>query len=251
MKKKAARGGQLTWQEAMRRRPGLERVCRHTLTRRIASRQCAADYACERCEFDQFFEDVWGMRARTRPREVRRVRGFDVPMDHYYHKGHTWARVESGGYIRIGMDDFALKVLGEADSLDLPLLGKELNQGSPGWGLKRKGNPADVLSPVDGVVVEVNAGLNEGPSLANRGPYGEGWFFAVRTPNVKGAMENLMEDTEGLEWMKREVDVLEGMIETVVGPLAADGGFLTDDIYGALPELGWKNLTGTFLRSRG
>ena len=62
-------------------------------------------------------------------KEVQRVKGFDVPMGYYFHDGHAWARIESGGYIRIGLDDFALKVLGKADALDLPLMGKELDQG--------------------------------------------------------------------------------------------------------------------------
>ena len=250
MKKKAARGAQPPWQEAMRKRSGLDRVCRHSLTHRISNRQCAADYSCDHCDFDQFLEDVWSVRTGTAPREVQQVRGFNVPMDHYFHNGHTWARVESGGYIRVGMDDFALKVLGAADSLDLPLMGKELEQGSAGWGLKRKKNTADVLSPVDGVIVEVNHRLRETPLLANRDPYDGGWFFAVRTPDVKGTIRNLMDDTDGLRWTTREVDVLEGMIESVVGPLAADGGFLSDDIYAALPELGWNNLTAAFLKSR-
>jgi len=40
---------------------------------------------------------------------------------------------------------------------------------------------------------------------------------------------------------------LEGMIEEVAGPISADGGFLSKDIYGNLPDLGWNNLTTSFL----
>jgi hypothetical protein len=39
------------------------------------------------------------------------------------------------------------------------------------------------------------------------------------------------------------------MIEDVAGPLAADGGYLAEDIYGNMPELGWNNLTKTFLKT--
>jgi hypothetical protein len=38
-------------------------------------------------------------------------------------------------------------------------------------------------------------------------------------------------------------------MESVAGPLAADGGYITDDINGNLPALGWKNLTKTFLKT--
>ena len=215
----------------------------------IDRRTCAYDYKCAACDFDQYFEDVWTTKSKSMPYEVQKVKGFDVPMGYYFHDGHAWARIESGGYIRIGLDDFALKVLGRADALDLPLMGKELDQGKVGWGLKRKDNLADVLSPIDGVIVEVNSEIREKPDMANREPYGGGWLFMVRTPDVKATMGKLMADQNSLTWMNNEVTNLENMIAEVAGPLAADGGYLADDIYGNLPDLGWKNLTHAFLRT--
>ena len=249
MAMKAERGKQPTWQEAMKRMPDMDRVCRHSLTNRIERRSCAYDYKCATCDFDQFFEDVWTPKSKSMPGEIQQVKGFDVPMDFYFHDGHAWARIESGGYIRIGLDDFALKVLGKAEALDLPLMGKELDQGKVGWGLKRKDNLADVLSPIDGVIVEVNSQLREKPEIANREPYGDGWLFMVRTPDVKETMGKLMVDQSSLAWMNNEVTNLESMIEDVAGPLAADGGYLAEDIYGNLPDIGWNNLTKAFLKT--
>jgi glycine cleavage system H lipoate-binding protein len=249
MAKQVRAGKQMSWQEALRRRPDLNRLCRHSLTHRIERRQCAYDYECAHCDFDQFFEDVWSAKTKSMPGEYQNVKGFDVPMGYYFHDGHTWARIESGGCIRVGMDDFALRLLGRPDALDLPLMGKEVDQGKAGWGLKRKDHEADVLSPVDGVIVEVNSELREKPGVANDGPYGEGWLFLIRTPDVKRSMKRLTVDSESVAWMSQEVAALEGMIEQVAGPLAADGGYLSDDIYGNLPALGWDKLTQTFLRS--
>jgi glycine cleavage system H lipoate-binding protein len=249
MAQKAAKGNQMTWQQAMKLRPDMDRVCRHSLTNRIERRVCAYDYECATCDFDQFFEDVWTTKCNSLPLEVQQVKGFDVPMGYYFHNGHAWARIESGGYIRVGLDDFALKVLGEADALDLPLMGKELDQGKVGWGLKRKDNLADVLSPIDGVIVEVNSEIRERPDKANREPYSGGWLFMVRTPDVKATMGKLMTDQNSLSWMNAEVGNLENMIEDVAGPLAADGGYLANDIYGNLPDIGWNNLTKAFLKT--
>jgi len=249
MNKKVEAKKQISWQDAMRKRPGLERVCRHSLTNRIEKRSCAYDYVCSKCDFDQFFEDVWTAKTRSLPNEIQQVKGFDVPMGYYFHNGHTWVRIESGGYIRIGIDDFALKLLGKADSFELPNMGKELDADKVGWGLSRKENLADVLSPVDGVIMEVNSKIRENPEQANREPYGGGWLFMVRTPDIKKAAKKLMDDTASLGWMNGEVAKLENMIEETVGPLAADGGFLADDIYGNIPDLGWGNLTKTFLRT--
>jgi glycine cleavage system H lipoate-binding protein len=249
MMKRTDDGKQISWQDAMRRRPNLVRLCRHSLTNRIANRACAYDYECSSCDFDQFFEEVWSVKTAGEPKDVNIIKGFEVPMGHYFHQGHTWARIESGGYVRVGVDDFALKLLGKADSLNLPPMGKELDHNKVGWGLKRKDNLADVLSPVDGVIMEVNPMVRENPELANMEPYAGGWLFMVRTPDIKKDLKKLIVDSEGIEWMNQEIQRLDDMIEDVAGPLAADGGHLSSDIYGALPELGWKNLTKNFLRT--
>ncbi len=247
MRKRVDEGKQPSWQDAMRMRSGLGRICRHSLTHRIEKRACAYDYACSRCEFDQFFEDVWSTKAASFAGEMRLVKGFELPTGHYFHNGHTWVRIESGGYIRVGMDDFSHKLLGRADAFDLPLMGKELNKEQAGWGMKRKENSADVLSPIDGVIVEINSDLGDKPAVAKEEPYNAGWMFVVQTPDVKGTVKSLMSGDETVDWMNGELGALESMIEDVAGPLAADGGYLTDDIYGNLPDLGWKNITKRFL----
>ena len=249
MHKKAAEGKQLSWQEAMRRQPDLHRVCRHSLTKRIPSRICPYHYECASCEFDQYFEDVLDAKTGSIPREMHTVKGFDIPMGHYFHLGHTWARIESGGVIRIGMDDFALKVFGQMDGFDLPLTGKVLDKSQAGWGLKRQAHWADVLSPVDGIITEVNTSVRENPNQANADPYGAGWLFLVHHPDIKKNVKDLMIDDTGLKWINAEVGVLESMLEETAGPLAVDGGQLQPDVYGNCPELGWENLRKAFLKT--
>ena len=58
-----------------------------------------------------------------------------------------------------------------------------------------------------------------------------------------------MVDQSSLSWMNNEVTHLESMIEEVAGPLAADGGYLAEDIYGNLPQTSWQKLTRIFLHT--
>jgi hypothetical protein len=85
--------------------------------------------------------------------------------------------------------------------------------------------------------------------MANSEPYGGGWLFMVRTPDIKATMGKLMTDQNSLTWINNEVSNLESMIEDVAGPLAADGGYLANDIFGNLPAIGWNNLTQRFLKT--
>ena len=249
MRTKAAAGKNRTWQEAMRRKSDKDRICRHSLTGRVGLRSCPYNYECSHCDFDQYVEEVLGTVSVERPESMNQVKGFALPEGYLFHMGHTWARVESGGNIRIGMDDFAMKVLGSMDRFDLPVMGKVVDQAQPAWGLSRGNHQAEALSPVEGIIMEVNQTVREHPELAAERPYEDGWLMLVRHNNIKPMIKRLMHDEQSLAWMSEEVATLEHMIEDVHGPLAADGGLLQPDVFGNCPELGWNTLTSTFLKS--
>lgn len=248
MEERVRSGKQADWRDLLRRHPPEGRLCRHTLTGRIAGRRCAYDYACGTCDFDQLYEEVLCARHPAGPRAVERIRGFAVPLDHHFHTGHTWARIEAGGAVRIGLDDFALRLFGAADGYELPLCGEELTAGEPALEIRRGGNRAAAPAPVSAVVVESNPRVRETPAAARRDPYGEGWLLLVRPPDPKRALEALLFADGVVEWLTADVSRLEQLIEETAGPLAADGGLLGEDIYGALPGLGWERLAGEFLR---
>lgn len=243
----AAAGRHLSWQDALRRKESFSRTCRHALTHRSAVRTCPLNYNCFKCEFDQLFEDTLSPGTGHASLEMMDVKGFKLPSDFYFHDGHTWATLENGGFIRVGMDDFAFKVLGQPDGFDLPLTGQELSSGIPGWGMRRGKHFADVRSPVDGVITAVNPAVYASPDLPGKTPYQDGWLFTVHNRDIKAAVKGLMGDASSQAWMDSEVTALEEMIEHVAGPLSADGGVLTRDVYGHLPGLGWENLTRIFL----
>ena len=106
-----------------------------------------------------------------------------------------------------------------------------------------------MLSPVDGVIVEVNAQVRRKPGRGQPRTVRRRLAVQPAHPNIKSTVKSLMTDTESLNWMGEEVAVLEGMIEEVAGPLAADGGFLQPDIFGNLPDLKWNDLTRKFLKT--
>ncbi|NOX34186.1 MAG: glycine cleavage system protein H [Deltaproteobacteria bacterium] len=249
MDKMAKAGKHISWQDALRNRDSRDRTCRHALTNRTEHRTCPMNYNCRHCEFDQCFEDTISPKTGHSMVYMKDVKGFNIADGYYFHSGHTWASIDSGGLIRIGLDDFSFKVLGGPDAFDLPLTGQELNKDKVGWGLKRKENLADILSPVNGVITEVNHNIRKSSDIAKNDPYGDGWLFTIHNPDIKGTVQDLMADNDSEEWLGQEVATLENMIEKVTGPLSADGGLLKTDVYGNLPTLGWHNLTRTFLRT--
>ena len=71
----------------------------------------------------------------------------------------------------------------------------------------------------------------------------------VHATDLRKDLKNLMISTETATFLRAEVERLQEAVESVSGPLAADGGTLDEDIYGKVPDLGWDRLTRMFLRT--
>ena len=237
------------WKDRLRELSTAQRPCLHHMKGRIDFRTCTHDYQCGNCEFDQYFSDQYTVHAVVQPVDVLDVKGFKIPHGYYLHRGHTWVKIEEGSTVRIGLDDFALRLLGPLDRIEAPLIGKELEQDRGDIRLGRGSNTARVQSPVSGVVTDINPDLREKGNLANQDPYTQGWVMRMHSNNLRRDLKNLMIGDQAGEYLDKEIESLYQVIEEEVGPLAADGGYLGDDIYGNLPQTSWQKLTRTFLHT--
>src|SRR5438445_9197560 len=92
--------------------------------------------------------------------------GFQVPDNLRYHPGHTWALSESPSLVRVGMDDFASRLVGKMEKISLPQRGQWVRQGQKIWTLFRDGKSVDMLSPVEGQVADINEAALSDPERA-------------------------------------------------------------------------------------
>ncbi len=240
--------GILGWEEKMKTLPLSKRPCIHFLKKQIRFKSCTNEYRCGNCEFDQYFHDEYKVHAVVMPVDLLEVEGFKMPQGYYLHQGHAWAKIEEGSCVRVGIDDFALRLLGPFDSIEAPLMGKAVSKGEPHIALRRGTKQARLLCPVSGVITAVNAKVKSSGKLANQMPYSEGWVMTIHPENLRRDLKNLMIAQEATEFLSHEVDQLHRLIEEVDGPSATDGGQLGYDLYGMMPWLGWERLAKTFLR---
>jgi glycine cleavage system H lipoate-binding protein len=243
------RGRIVFWKDKLRESPAWKQPCLHHMIGHIEFRSCTHDYQCGNCEFDQFFNDQFAVHAVVHPVDVLDIKGFKIPHGFYLHPGHTWVKIEQGSTARVGIDDFALRVLGPLDQIEAPLMGKQLEQDRADISLNREGNEAKLLSPVSGVVMDINPALRESGSRGDEDPYSDGWILRLHCPNLRHDLKNLMIGDQAGAFIDHEVDRLYEVIEAAAGPLAADGGYLGDDIFGNLPQIGWQKLTREFLKT--
>ena len=190
------------------------------------------------------------VHAVLKPVGMEDVHGVKVPQGVYLHQGHAWVGMASGGQVRIGMDAFAARLLGPMEQIDLPLMGKPLQRDRVDIRLNRGDLNAGLLSPVSGVVTAFNPKVNSHPDTPSTDPYGNGWLLMVQPTNLRGDLRNLQMGEEATAFMESEVNQLYQELETELGPMATDGGNLSDDILGNLPRTCWDRMAGKFLRNQ-
>ena len=104
------------------------------------------------------------------------------PEELLYHPEHDWARVDPGaeGLATLGITWYAQDALGEVVFFDAPAVGTALAKDSSYAEVESVKAVSEVIAPLSGEIVEVNAALSQNPALINEDPYGEGWLVKVR-----------------------------------------------------------------------
>jgi glycine cleavage system H protein len=111
------------------------------------------------------------------------------PSELLYHAEHDWARID-GDVATFGITWHAQDALGEVVFFDGPTVGTTLTAGEPYTEVESVKAVSDVIAPLSGEVIEVNAALRETPEAINDDPYGAGWMVKVRLtdPAETGAL---------------------------------------------------------------
>jgi glycine cleavage system H lipoate-binding protein len=172
------------------------------------------------------------------------VAGFRVAPNLSYHPGHTWAVKESTDLVRVGLDDFAAKLIGRVDSITLPQRDRWVTQGQKALTLQHDGGKVDMVSPIEGTVVEINEAVLRDPELARRDPYGEGWLMVVNAPETKMKFRNLLSGPLAKLWT--EDAALRLLKQAPTAPAMADGGIAVESVSAGLAPKEWETLTREF-----
>jgi glycine cleavage system H protein len=111
------------------------------------------------------------------------------PEELKYHREHDWARIE-GDEATLGITWFAQDSLGELVHFEPPEAGTTVGKDAAYGEVESVKAVSDVISPLSGEVLEVNAKVVSAPETVNEDPYGEGWLVRIRLsdPAETGAL---------------------------------------------------------------
>jgi glycine cleavage system H protein len=160
----------------------------------------------------------------------------------YYHQGHSWAIPESGNVVRVGIDDFAQKLVGRIDAVKFPQVGSQVLQGEKAWSLLVGAKSLDMLSPVDGKIVAINETLIGSPESIGKDPYGQSWLLKVQVPKVAANLKNLLSGELARKWMGGIKENLFTRMNYNLGTVSQDGGVPVYGIARSLDPEKWDEI---------
>ena len=108
-----------------------------------------------------------------------------------YSKEHEWVKID-GDVATIGITDYAQNSLGDIVYVELPKIGKSIEQFGNVGVVESVKAVSDLFTPIGGEVVEINGALDNDPAAVNREPYDGGWLFKVKLKD-KGETSNLLD----------------------------------------------------------
>jgi len=113
------------------------------------------------------------------------------PDDLRYHREHDWARVD-GDSATLGITWYAQDALGEVVHYEPPEEGSAVAKDESYGEVESVKAVSEVVAPLSGEVVEVNAKVVTGPEAINEDPYGEGWLIRIRLSDP-GEVDSLLD----------------------------------------------------------
>jgi glycine cleavage system H lipoate-binding protein len=239
----------------------------------VGYKLCDREFDCEHCPFDKVIHDstyrlprksaletetfisdkYQDMKDKSRAGALINTQDYGIADMLFYHPAHIWVSVEEEGCVRVGLDGFGQKVLGRIYSVSLPLVGSNVQLGEDCWRITHQFGVTNLITPVAGVVRQINTKLTQYPSLLNRKPYGEGWAFLIEPTDLKACLKQLFYGQKVKSWYKREIEKLyweanellnEASVTT--GQTMPDGGTLKEGFMSELTTEQMRKLIGSF-----
>jgi glycine cleavage system H lipoate-binding protein len=169
---------------------------------------------------------------------------FGLPGGVFISPGHVWANVTVPGLVRLGLDDFARKMIGRIDAVELPVKGATLKKGERLFSIRQGERRVDFQAPISGTVHEVNAELPQHAEWMTRRPYEHGWVCSVQPVHLADELGHLYIGDRAAAWYQAEIARLQVMLGTAPG---AAGGLIEGQLEQA-DENVWSKFTQAFLQ---
>ena len=144
---------------------------------------------------------------------------------------------------------FSAAEVGAINKVRVPEVGSVVSQGERAWTLVASDNKTvDMLSPVDGTIVEVNDRSARDPRYVTHDPYGAGWLLKIKSSRLAANTKQLLTGGMAKRWIEESCNAL-CTVNPELGPVSLDGGAPMSGMLRALDPDNWDQVAKTFFLS--
>ncbi len=170
---------------------------------------------------------------------------FTIPGGVFISEGHCWAGVAQDGTVKIGLDDFAKKLIGKIDDIEFPNLGMNIQKGQPLFSVKQNKRSIKFLSPVSGVVSKINSEITENLELLDFSTYESNWIATIDADKLDTELTQLKIGKNAVAYFQEEIDRYTGSIKNYLKEDAKGFEFFWGQMEN-LEEKNWYIIAGEF-----
>jgi glycine cleavage system H protein len=182
---------------------------------------------------------------------------FLLPKGFFISKAHAWVEVTFAGEARVGIDDFAQKVIGNIERIEIAKLNSEIKKGDSLMTVRHGDRELSFPAPISGKVLTVNESLIDSPDLLHQDPYVAGWVAVIEPNNISSELRLLTIAGDAAQWLRKEVSRFRDFIRVqaqVGAPAPAgvtmlDGGAPLSGVLEQFNENTWNAFQKEFLKA--
>ena len=176
---------------------------------------------------------------------------FAIPGGVFISERHCWLTMEEDGSVKVGLDDFAKKLLGRIDDVEFPNLGMNVKAGQPLFSIRHGHRILPFRAPVSGRVMKVNKLLGDHLDALDVTPYGRNWICVIDADDLDAELKNLKIGKTAVSFYQTEIEqFIESFKEARGGGNGTGGAVPGDSLYmGQLENLAdreWNIIVGKF-----
>ncbi|MCJ7581279.1 MAG: response regulator, partial [Candidatus Aminicenantes bacterium] len=171
----------------------------------------------------------------------------NVPAGVFISPSHTWNSLEMNGMVRVGIDDFAQKILGPIEEIELPTAGQKIEKGAPLFSVKKGTHRLSILSAISGKVVSQNSELIDHIDYIQMKPYELGWICTVEPSNLPEDLQTLIIGADSVSWYQKEIEKYSENLNQLKGSIKENES--VEEEKQRLEDAAWKSFEQIFLQS--
>ncbi len=171
---------------------------------------------------------------------------FAIPGGVFISQGHCWVSMEQDGNVKVGIDDFAKKLIGKIDSIEFPNLGMVVKTGQALFTIKQGNKTITFNSPVSGKVIKINKPLQYDIELLNVTPYDSNWICTIDAEDLDTELKNLKIGKTAVSLYQDDIEHFIDLRKKTLKP-AKEGEYENSEIYigelEGLDEPNWNRVS--------